>query len=203
MGRNENIGLQHESGFGANRARERSRQILHAHRSKSGEADGGVESCYANWSDTSGFSRYPQVLEAPAARLLEALRSDTEGHASDTKTAERVAQLAQSSRELMQGLDRAKAETAAPDLVVTPPARRRGATLHRAARRAMTGTLQISGWGQLPTLMIHRRRDHYIQLISLHDHKPQATPPYAEVILKHFTRNGRSMIAPRFLKSDS
>jgi hypothetical protein len=72
-----------------------------------------------------------------------------------------------------------------------------------AARRALKGTLHISGWEQLPTLMIHRRRDHYIQLISLHDRKPPNPPPYAEVILKHFTRNGRSMIAPRFWKSDS
>jgi len=72
-----------------------------------------------------------------------------------------------------------------------------------AARRALKGTLQNSGWRQLPTLMIHRQRDHYIQLIALHDRRPANPPPYADVILKHFTHDGRSMIAPRFWKSES
>jgi hypothetical protein len=70
--------------------------------------------------DTSGFTGYPQVLEELETRLFEALRSDAEGHASDAKTMERAAKITKATSELMQGLDRAKAETVAPNLVVAP-----------------------------------------------------------------------------------
>lgn len=68
----------------------------------------------------SGFSGYPQVLEELETRLFEALRSDAEGHASDAKTMEWAAKITKATSELMRGVDRAKAETVAPDLVVTP-----------------------------------------------------------------------------------
>jgi hypothetical protein len=67
-----------------------------------------------------------------------------------------------------------------------------------AARRALSGTLQIEGWSELPALMIHRH-EHYINLIALHDRAPPKPPPYARIMLRHFTRGGRSMLAPRFL----
>ena len=66
-----------------------------------------------------------------------------------------------------------------------------------AARRALSGTLQRDGWRHLPSLMIHRRQ-HYIQLVALHDRKPPKALPYGRILLKHFRHGGRSMIAPRW-----
>jgi len=76
---------------------------------------------WGSWVDVSSFSGYSQVLEELENRLFEALRSDAEGHASDARTMERAAEITKATRELMRGLDRAKAETVAPDLVAAPP----------------------------------------------------------------------------------
>jgi hypothetical protein len=81
---------------------------------------GALGDQWGSWVDASGFSGYPQVLEELEGRLFEALRFDAEGHASDAKTVERAAQITKASREMMQGIDRARAETVAPDLVVAP-----------------------------------------------------------------------------------
>lgn len=57
------------------------------------------------------------MLEELEAHLFQALRSDAEGHASDATTMERTAKITKATRELMLGLDRAKAETVTPDFV--------------------------------------------------------------------------------------
>jgi hypothetical protein len=69
--------------------------------------------------------------------------------------------------------------------------------LASAARRALVGSLQVSGWGALPSLMIHRRQ-HYIHLVKLHDRPTEPNVQYVRV-LQRFTRGGRVMLAPRFL----
>ena len=66
-----------------------------------------------------------------------------------------------------------------------------------AVRRAMIGNLQIEGWGGIPALMVHRR-SHYIRLKSLHPPRPKLPKLGYEHVLHHFTKGGRSMIAPRF-----
>jgi len=68
--------------------------------------------------------------------------------------------------------------------------------LTNATRRALTGRLAIEGWRNIPRLMIHRRQ-HYVNLISL-EHVAASHPfPYGNV-LRHFSRGGKSMLAPRF-----
>ena len=68
--------------------------------------------------------------------------------------------------------------------------------LANATRRALVGNLDIRGWRDISSLMIHDRR-HYIQLIALHSRPMSQLPPYLEV-LKHFAQGGKDMVAPRF-----
>ena len=68
--------------------------------------------------------------------------------------------------------------------------------LANATRRALVGNLDVRGWRDIPSLMIHDRR-HYIQLIALHSRPMSRLPPYMEV-LQHFTQGGKDMVAPRF-----
>jgi hypothetical protein len=70
--------------------------------------------------------------------------------------------------------------------------------LASAARRALVGRLQMSGWSGLPSLMIHRR-EHYIHLVKLHGRPTEPNIQYARV-LRRFTQGGRVMLAPRFLR---
>lgn len=67
-----------------------------------------------------------------------------------------------------------------------------------ATRRALVGNLKMSGWKDLPTLMIHRPQ-HYIHLVALHG---RSTTPHIgyKNVLRRFTQNGRNMLAPRFLR---
>ena len=71
--------------------------------------------------------------------------------------------------------------------------------LANATRRALAGRLGIQGWGNIRTLMIHRR-DHYIKLVSLEDVPKGIKFAYGPV-LRHFSRGGKDMIAPRFRNS--
>ncbi len=70
-----------------------------------------------------------------------------------------------------------------------------------ATRRALVGTLPVSGYAGIPTLMIHRR-EHYIHLIALHERPFVGCLPYHSILMRRFTRAGRSMLAPRFSKGD-
>jgi hypothetical protein len=67
-----------------------------------------------------------------------------------------------------------------------------------ATRRALVGNLKMSGWKDLPTLMIHRPQ-HYIHLVALHGRSTTPHIGYRNV-LRRFTQNGRNMLAPRFLR---
>ena len=68
-----------------------------------------------------------------------------------------------------------------------------------ALRRALVGHLREDGWQDLRRLMIHRPDRHYISLMRLDGASSMPIEPkYAEVVRK-FTRDGRLMIAPRFL----
>ena len=69
--------------------------------------------------------------------------------------------------------------------------------LTNAVRRAMTGRLKKPGWGDIRRLMIHRRNEPYIQLVSLRD---ATVPASYEGVVRHFTERGRSMLTPRFLR---
>lgn len=68
--------------------------------------------------------------------------------------------------------------------------------LTNATRRALTGRLGFAGWRNIPRLMIHRRQ-HYIKLISLEQAPSAHHYPYGRV-LRHFSRGGKNMLAPRF-----
>jgi hypothetical protein len=67
-----------------------------------------------------------------------------------------------------------------------------------ATRRAMTGRLGINGWQNIPRLMIHKPQ-HYIEFAALTraPHRYEGGAPYMPV-LKHFSRGGRNMLAPRY-----
>jgi hypothetical protein len=65
-----------------------------------------------------------------------------------------------------------------------------------ATRRALTGNLQIRGWKEVPSLMIHRPQQ-YIHLVKLHNRPVRPHASY-ERALRRFTRSGRNMLAPRF-----
>jgi hypothetical protein len=64
-----------------------------------------------------------------------------------------------------------------------------------AVRRAISGNLQQSGWGNIPQLMIHRKRP-YINLISVSE--GLEVSPGIRHVVKSFRNRGRNMIAPRF-----
>jgi hypothetical protein len=66
-----------------------------------------------------------------------------------------------------------------------------------ATRRALVGTLQQSGWGGLPSLMVHRAQ-HYIHMAALHERELIRRPTYRRILLEQFARGGRDMLAPRF-----
>jgi hypothetical protein len=71
--------------------------------------------------------------------------------------------------------------------------------LVNTVRRALSSNLQEHGWRDLPGLMIHRRHQ-YVEISALADKMPAApTLPYFRV-LNHFTRGGKVMLAPRFLR---
>src|SRR5262249_47715546 len=67
--------------------------------------------------------------------------------------------------------------------------------LVNATRRALMGSLDIRGWRDIPCLMIHTR-GHYIEVIALHK-RPGRAPSY-RAVLRHFSKGGKDMIAPRF-----
>ena len=69
--------------------------------------------------------------------------------------------------------------------------------LTNATRRALMGNLGIQGWANIRQLMIHRKK-HYIRLISLENAPKGHRYPYMQV-LRHFSRGGKNMLAPRFL----
>jgi hypothetical protein len=69
-----------------------------------------------------------------------------------------------------------------------------------ATRRALVGNLQIDGWGQIPSLMIHRKGPHYINAVSLGRAPVQNRRyPYTRV-LRAYGRGGRTML-PANLRS--
>jgi hypothetical protein len=72
--------------------------------------------------------------------------------------------------------------------------------LTNATRRALTGRLRHEGWKNIPRLMIHRDR-HYINLISLQEEPAGHRYPFAKA-LRYFSRGGKSILAPRFLRDD-
>jgi hypothetical protein len=67
-----------------------------------------------------------------------------------------------------------------------------------ATRRALIGNLALSGWRNIPRLMIHRKQQ-YIHFVALMRKPPARRPRSYAPVLRHFHRNGKSMIAPRFL----
>lgn len=67
-----------------------------------------------------------------------------------------------------------------------------------AARRALIGNLERSGWEGLPELMINLRERQCIRLIGLNAQQPPRTLGYEDV-MRHFRTGGRQMLAPRFL----
>ena len=67
--------------------------------------------------------------------------------------------------------------------------------LTNAVRRAMTGRLKMAGWVDIRRLMIHRRKEPYIQLVALRD---AMVPRSYEDVARHFTEKGRLMLSPRF-----
>jgi hypothetical protein len=70
-----------------------------------------------------------------------------------------------------------------------------------ATRRALVGNLGEAGWRKIPMLMVHRR-EPYIQFMILAEGSDQFRhPPYARLVNQFFSRGGRSMIAPRFLRT--
>lgn len=70
-----------------------------------------------------------------------------------------------------------------------------------AARRALIGNLRPAGWAGLPGLIIHHGRQ-YIHLIALHERELPERLAY-ERVLRRFSRGGRSMLAPRFLRDEA
>jgi hypothetical protein len=70
-----------------------------------------------------------------------------------------------------------------------------------ATRRALIGNLKEAGWRRIPTLMVHRR-EPYIQFMMLAETPDQIRhPAYGRLVNQFFSRDGRSMVAPRFLRS--
>ena len=64
-----------------------------------------------------------------------------------------------------------------------------------AVRRGMAGNLEIEGWGNIRSLMIHRKH-HYIGMLALADATTVlgVDVPYMSV-LRHFMTGGQNMIA--------
>jgi hypothetical protein len=72
-----------------------------------------------------------------------------------------------------------------------------------ATRRALIGSLAETGWRGIPGLMIHRKEPYIKFLILAKNADTLRRPAYARIVNDNFSRGGRLMLAPRFLRDAS
>ncbi len=70
-----------------------------------------------------------------------------------------------------------------------------------AIRRALAGSLGEAGWRGIPQLMIHRPEQYIEFLIVGRQQDTIHRSAYSGIVNRFFSRGGKSMLAPRFLRA--
>ena len=73
--------------------------------------------------------------------------------------------------------------------------------LVNATRRALIGNLGEAGWCDIARLMVHRKTPYINFMILREGGDAIHNPPYLHIVKNFFSSGGRSMVAPRFLRS--